>query len=345
MDEIDIVVPWVDGGDPDWLAEKEKYTPAANSDSGEVRYRDWDLFHYWFRSIEMYAPWARKIFLITWGHVPKWLNLKHPKLVVINHKDYIPAKYLPTFNSHTIELNLHRIPGLSEQFVYFNDDVYLTKPTKPEDFFVNNMPRDAACLGQIRNRDTTSFMPYIMLNMMGILNECFSKKQIIKRNPTKWFNLKYKRGLVMNLYLYPYSFFTGFKAFHVYQPFLKKSYIMAWEKFGSYLDSTCKNKFRSKEQVNQYLIRYLQLVSGNFTPIYVSGEYFTLSNAKMDYIHDALLKPKHSACCINDDPTGDDFNLLQSSAKKLFEVAFPRKSTFEVDTDFMDSKNGREKEN
>lgn len=342
---IDFVVPWVDGSDPAWLAEKQQYRENPGSDSGEERYRDWDLFHYWFRSIEMYAPWVRKVFLITWGHVPKWLNLEHPKLVVVNHRDYIPAEYLPTFNSHTIELNLHRIPGLAEQFVYFNDDVYLTNPTKPEDFFLDGSPRDAACLGQIRNRDTVSFMPYIMLNMMGILNEHFSKNQVVKRNPRKWFNLKYRRGLLMNLYLAPYGFFTGFKAFHIYQPFLKSSYLAAWEKFASHMDATCRNKFRGKEQVNQYLIRYLQLISGSFTPIALDGKYLTLSKAEMNSIRGALLKPKYRACCINDDPTGDDFHILQSAAKEIFELAFPKKSSFEIATNSMDSGNDGKEDN
>ena len=71
--------------------------------------------------------------------MPKWLNTNHPKLNIVKHSDYIPSQYLPTFNSHTIELNIHRIKGLSEFFVYFNDDMFLTRRAKPTEFFKNNL--------------------------------------------------------------------------------------------------------------------------------------------------------------------------------------------------------------
>ena len=77
----------------------------------------------------------RKVHFVTWGHIPQWLNTKHPKLNIVCHEDFIPQKFLPTFNSHTIEWNFHRIPGLTEQFVYFNDDMFLLKPVYMEDFF------------------------------------------------------------------------------------------------------------------------------------------------------------------------------------------------------------------
>lgn len=331
MGEVDIVVPWVDGGDPNWLAVKSQYEHTATdaSDNGEARYRDWDIFHYWFRSIEKYAPWVNKVFLVTWGHVPSWLNINHPKIVVVRHDEYIPREYLPTFNSHTIELNLHRINGLSEKFVYFNDDVYLTKPTTQKDFFQNNIPCDAACLGQIRNRDTVSFMPYFMLNMMGMLNETFSKPKVIRKHPSKWFNIKYGRGLLMNIYLSPYNFFTGFKAFHIYQPLLKSSFYQAWEKYHDALDATCRSKFREKDQVNIYLIRYWQLLNGNFHPVRLGGNYLTISNENLSDIERTLLDPKHLACCINDDPNDYDFAQMKKQLTNIFDRAFPLPSTFE----------------
>ena len=95
---------------------------------------------YWFRGVENYAPWVKQIHFVTCGHLPEWLNINHPKIHIVNHKDYIPEQYLPTFSSHVIELNMHRIPGLSEHFVNFNDDVFLTQPVKPEDFFQDGKP-------------------------------------------------------------------------------------------------------------------------------------------------------------------------------------------------------------
>ena len=134
--KIDFVLPWVDGNDKAWQEEKNKYS-GKKTDSGNCpeRYRDWEQLKYWFRGVEKYANWVNKIFFVTCGQKPEWLNEKNEKLVLIEHSDYIPKEYLPTFSSHTIELNMNRIPGLSEQFVYFNDDVFIINEVKKNDFF------------------------------------------------------------------------------------------------------------------------------------------------------------------------------------------------------------------
>ena len=102
---VDIVITWVDGSDPNWLAEKKMYTKKSNN----VRYRDWDNLVYIFRGIEQFMPWVHKIYFVTWGHLPKWLNIDNEKLVIVNHQDYIPEKYLPTFNSNVLDLNMFRM--------------------------------------------------------------------------------------------------------------------------------------------------------------------------------------------------------------------------------------------
>ena len=86
---------------------------------------------------------------MTWGHLPEWLDTTNPKLHIVNHKDYIPEEFLPTFNANTIELNLHRIEGLADQFVYFNDDMFVTNYVKPAEFFKNGIPRDVFALNCI----------------------------------------------------------------------------------------------------------------------------------------------------------------------------------------------------
>src|SRR5699024_4726096 len=142
--KIDFVLMWVDGNDPEWQKEKEKYDGKSLGDKRNIRFRDWDNLHYWFRSVEKFAPWVNKIHFVTWGHIPSWLNKKHPKLNIVNHKDFLKEEFLPVFNSRAIEINLHRIPDLAEQFVYFNDDIFITKPVKKTDFFVKGLPKDSA---------------------------------------------------------------------------------------------------------------------------------------------------------------------------------------------------------
>lgn len=327
---IDIVVPWVDGSDPAWLAERSHYRPNQNSDGNDSRYREWGLFQYWFRGIETYAPWVRTVHLITWGHLPPWLNVNHPKLHVVNHKDYIPEEYLPTYSSHVIELNMHRIPGLAEHFIYFNDDVYLTGPTKPEDFFVGGLPNDAAVVGVTRIVDNFSFMPYIYLNMLGELNMTFSKMQSIKQNPWKWFNLKYGKGLLTNLYLLPGGAITGFKNFHTCMPYCKKTLEEVWEAYPAALDRTCRNRFRSREDVNQYLFRWWRLLKGEFNPHKPNSSYLTLGQDSVETVDRYLSNRKLKVVCVNDDPMGCDFETERQKAVAVFEKHYPTVSGFEI---------------
>ena len=122
---MDIIIAWVDGNDPEWQEEFNSYKGIKDGNTDPSRFRDWENFHFLFRGIEKFAPWVEKVHLVTWGHLPNWLNTDHPQLNIVNHKDYIPNEYLPTFNSHTIELNFHRIKELSEEYIYVNDDMFI----------------------------------------------------------------------------------------------------------------------------------------------------------------------------------------------------------------------------
>ena len=142
MEKIDFVVTWLDSNDPEWLKQYEYYKPSSKGDLSKARFRDMNIFQYWFRAVERYAPWVNKVFVVTNGKNPDWLNPNHPKLVLVKHEDYMSQEYLPTFNSCAIELSFHRIEGLSEHFVYFNDDMFLNGPAKPEYYFKNGLPCD-----------------------------------------------------------------------------------------------------------------------------------------------------------------------------------------------------------
>lgn len=90
---------------------------------------------YSLRSLEVNAPWIRNIYIVTNGQVPSWLDTTNPRVHIITHAMIFPnASFLPTFSSPAIEMNLHRIPGLSDYFIYFNDDVFLGRPVFPYDF-------------------------------------------------------------------------------------------------------------------------------------------------------------------------------------------------------------------
>lgn len=326
---IDIVIPWVDGSDPVWQAEHNKYTADRNSDNSSARYRDWDTFRYWWRSIEQYAPWVRTIHFVTFGHLPQWLDTTNPKLHIVNHKDYIPEEFLPTFSSHTIELNMHRIPGLAEHFIYFNDDVYLTAPTRPEDFFRNGTPVDTAVFGVIKNADTANFMPYIMLNMMAIINMRFPKREMLRRDFFKWITPKNGKGLLNNLYLLPWGTHTGFRNYHTCNPFCKSTFEEVWLENEDTLRHTCLHKFRSREDVNQYLMRYWQLCKGNFVPHRPNSTYLTIGQQSSDEVAATLKSGKYKVVCVNDDPMQFDFETEKEHLIRTFRDLFPTPSSFE----------------
>lgn len=184
MEKIDFVVSWLDSNDPEWIAQYNHYRPEKPvTDRG--RFRDWNIFRYWFRAVELYAPWVNRVYLVTNGKYPEWINEECPKLVLIKHSDYIPSKYLPTFNSRTIELHMDKIPGLSEHFVYFNDDMFLNTPTKPEDYFVDGLPCDC-------NAESLLFSPWYdpinkystkisMFCDVAVLNSHFDRRAVIRQ--------------------------------------------------------------------------------------------------------------------------------------------------------------------
>ncbi|MFF0787869.1 stealth family protein [Streptomyces spiralis] len=138
---IDVVYTWVDGSDPHWLRQRASFSdrPYHEEAANAARYLSRDELRYSLRSLHLYAPWVRNIYLVTADQTPEWLNTDHPRIRVVSHKEIFkdPA-VLPTFNSHAIESQLHHIDGLSEHFLYFNDDVMLGQEILPQHFFLPN---------------------------------------------------------------------------------------------------------------------------------------------------------------------------------------------------------------
>jgi hypothetical protein len=138
---VDVVITWVDGHDPQWnQARLDRLaalsgTATTRESSGRARFVSRDELRHAMRSIHLFAPWVRKIHLVTAGQVPEWLDPSHPQVAVVDHAAILPADARPTFNSHAIESALHRVPDLAEHFVYLNDDFFLGRPLGPETFF------------------------------------------------------------------------------------------------------------------------------------------------------------------------------------------------------------------
>lgn len=330
---IDFVIAWVDGSDPVWQQAKARYTPSAMADSATpVRYRDWENLQYWFRGAEQFAPWVRCIHFITWGHLPKWLNTAHPKLHIVRHEDYIPKEYLPTFNSHTIELNMHRIEGLSEQFVYFNDDMFLTAPAEPEDFFKNGLPCDTFGLNCLYfGADSAG---HFNGSDLEIINTAFrgQKRAIMKRDFRKWFAMKNGfRQRFKTFLLTAWEWFPGFHYDHLPSDFLKSTLSEVWEQYGEVLAATCRHRFRAESNVNQWLFKYWQFCKGTYeVRSYRFGKAFHITEENFGQLCDAITDRSYHMICVNDTPETVDFEAKKQAVQKCFESILPEKSTFEI---------------
>ncbi|MFG3010175.1 stealth conserved region 3 domain-containing protein [Streptomyces cinerochromogenes] len=140
---VDAVYTWVDGDDPVMAVKRRAHQALSDNviaprETGASRYTSHDELKYALRSLEMYAGFIRHVYLVTDSQTPSWLDPEAEGLTVVDHRDILPADALPVFNSHAIESRLHHIPGLSEHYLYFNDDVFINRPVGAERFFHGN---------------------------------------------------------------------------------------------------------------------------------------------------------------------------------------------------------------
>ena len=336
---IDFIITWVDGNDPVWQAEKAKYK-GVGGDGRANRYREWDTLRYWFRGVEKFAPWVNKVFFVTWGHLPSWLNIEHPKLQIVKHTDYIPPEYLPTFSSRPIDMNFHRIEDLSEHFVYFNDDMFLIRPVDQTDFFVNGLPCDSAVQDVVAPKGKGTNGEKLIGDSQytaiyydtAVINRNFDKRAVIKADRSKWFTLKYGKNVVKNYLLGSWNFFTGFKMIHFPYSYLKDTYREVWEKEPEALSQACEHKFRNPTDVNHFVFSYWQLAKGAFAPRNLSvGRLMSLANddSRNQIIYDTIRNQSKKFVCVNDTFSGANFEQVKRNLVSSFEAILHEKSSFE----------------
>lgn len=329
MNKIDFIVLWVDGSDEEWLEQREKYYGNELNQNKASAFRDWNTLKYWFRGIERFTPWVNKVHFVTCGHLPPWLNVNHPKLHIVKHSDFIPKECLPTFSANSIELNINKIEGLEEHFVYLNDDTFIINSMSPEDFFKDGLPCDSAIqsvtIPSVRNEIFT----YILFNDLLLINANFDKKEIYK-NLGKWLNCKYGKSILKNFYYMPLRKFSGFENLHLPNSYLKSVWDEVWYKEEEVLTQTINRKFRTKEDVNQYIFKYWQLVTGKFSPrkldvgkCYVIGDDDAL-------IEEAIRCQKYKMICLNDNPEEIDFEKEKEKICSSFEKILHEPSKYEL---------------
>ena len=308
---VDAVYTWVDGEDPVWTESKHrteseiagvKYHGEANH---AARFRSRDELKYSLRSLEMYAPWFRKIYIVTAGQVPEWLNTDNPKIQLVDHKDIYPdTSYLPTFNSNSIISRLHHIEGLSEHYVYINDDVFFGRPLTKDRFF---LPSGIAKVSPSKNRrpfGTPSELdePHLNLtrNMRTLLEDHFGVtiSRAIKHTPHP------------QLRSVHFEMETAFKG----------SYERTWaSRFRHHTDIVA-------DQLHHY---YAQIV-GKAVPTNLRYNYINILDDKYKATMDTTLRLRHrDTFCINDAPVEGATPIADEDVTAFLEAYFPVKSSFE----------------
>ena len=249
---IDAVVTWVDGDDPIHRAKRMAYVTDQNEHlqvdvAGETRYRSLGEIAYCIASINKYAPWIRKIYIITDNQNPnldEFLERNFPAghipMEIVDHKVIFRGyeQYLPTFNSISIETMTWRIPGLSEHYIEFNDDFILTAPTVVNDFFATD--KNVVCYGKITGSALVRITRFLKRNKNG------GRKVTFKECMLNAASLLGKKRFFIKFY-------------HTPRALLKSVYSNFFNGHNELLTSNISHRFRNHKQFNPQEIQYILL--------------------------------------------------------------------------------------
>ena len=320
--KIDIVYTWVNGNDKEWQKKKSKYTNNNEEfvSNTESRFRDNDELRYSIRSVEKYAPWINHIYIITDNQRPDWLDIDNPKITIIDHKDIMPEDALPTYNSLSIEYCMANIPGLSEYFLYANDDqffgnyvtedFFFTKDGKPiirlkkprNDFNESQYQKtimNAAKLLQSKNYKFPLFLPSHNIDAYrkSILLDC-NKEFKDEINKTIYSRFRNSSNIQRVIYLY-------------------------------YSIATKRGVFKSLNYYDSYNSFFAKKLAKIFKKYNCDCLYFT---CKSNNIAKKIKSYNAKLFCINDKLNSDSIN--RCNTNKFFNNYFPEKCSLEIDNNY-----------
>lgn len=226
-------------------------------------------------------PWVQTIYIVTDAQSPPWLSEQnHPKIKIIDHTEIIDKQYLPTFNSHVIEANLHKIPNLSEHFIYFNDDVFVARPLKAEHFFrangIASLFVAAKRLSAMQQKGIMTPTLAASLNGIGLL-----QKQ--------------------------HDHLIDMPLVHTYVPLKKSMYELAWQLYRDEIQAFLPNRLRTNYDLNMatFLVPWLTYLQGHAVFTREICYYFNIRSAHAPVQYAKLLKKNHAgqqphSFCAND---------------------------------------------
>ncbi len=330
--DIDFVLLWVDSKDPLWQEKKREYEKSGEFPYRPSEFRDYGALRYWFRGVEKFAPWVRKIHFVTDAQIPDWLDTSSEKLNIVQHSDIMSEEILPVFNSNLIESYLNRIPDLAEHFVYFNDDMFLTDRVGREYFFRQGKPCDMLAFQPVVANTENPVMTYIYTNNTMALARHFDKKENIKRQPGAYFKIGYPPlYFFYNILDSMIPRFTGFFTAHNPSPMLKSVMDEVWREEPLVFEKMKDARFRSSGDVSQYLFREWAKLSGRFTPVNtLRGFRYVSTDEDCDRICSFITGQKQKVICINDSGTKAEIEDMSRALTGAFEKILPERSSFEL---------------
>jgi hypothetical protein len=311
-DKIDIVLPWLNSNDEHWKKQYEDYLSTVNTgDKSVSRIRDWDNLKYFLRSVDKNCKWVNKVVLCVFDEhqIPEWLNVKHSKLKILYHRDYIPLECMPTFNGLCSESFLFKSNEIENNIVYCNDDYFFVNETNDTDYFIDNV-----CVKSLIKMNDLGWYYYFKSLKDNVWCQLLTNTMDFK------FRISGNKNLYVQKHL-PVSFhksdFTEF--YKKYENDLIKEY------------SKYETKIRQNTNlVPPYIIDWLQGDKGDFIQ---DKDYFEKNRVyeiKDNYDFTSFFKEvgKLKTLCFNDDLENDIKTFEQ--VKFILESLFPEKSSFEI---------------
>ncbi len=307
---IDLVYLWVDGNDPIWQAKRNRTIGLAEEKSAvncDGRYANHDELLYSLRSAAQFAPWLRRIFIVTDNQVPEWLDTDNPRIRIVDHTEIMPPQALPCFNSSVIEHFIWRIPGLSERFLYANDDMYFGRPVSPSDFFAPDG------------------LPYIRQNRRPLRRPLLWLKSKLSGKEMSHYNRIVQNGA--ELVLARYGKYYGAKAHHNIDAYLKSDCEQTYNLFLEQLKQTFPNHVRTDNDIQRSIYSYAALARRRAHPIYVSQHTSLRVHIQNPRHYAKFQKYSPLLFCMNDSEYATEADRQRS--KEFLAGRFPGKSEFE----------------
>lgn len=275
---VDVVFTWVNDKDIEWRKKYYKYKKIQNKTQGQyaidiARFSNHNELYYAIKSVLKNIPWVRTIFVVTDNQIPEWVS-EYEKVKIVDHKDIIPITYLPTFNSHVIEAHIFKIPGLSERFIYFNDDVFVARPLPVGHFFkgesATSLFLSAKSLQEMKRR----------LHVTPTLSASLKVCELFKRD--------YSVGIDIDTPLV-----------HTYVPLMRSMFESVWLDYESEINSFLNNKFRTNSDLNlaTFMVPWYSFIKGHAIPVRDICYYFNIRSPVARRYYQRLLQVRSTDKC------------------------------------------------